>query len=372
MSTQKRKVRILSLDGGGIRGIVPATVLTYVEDELIRKTSNPNARIADYFDMIVGTSTGGILACFYLIPSAESNSPVSKYNAQKALELYTKHGHEIFDDSKRNSWFGIRQLFNATRYSATNIERIFKDVFGDLKLNELLQQCIIPAYDMYSGKAIFFNSRETKAKAVNRSFYVKDVVRSTSAAPTYFPPAKIKNLFTGEKMINLDGGVFANNPSVCAYTEARKTNFKEIGVNRPKAKDMLILSLGTGSMPIDLKNKQNSRKWGIINWAKAVPDIMMDGGLDTVNHQMKMIFNSLDEQNQRNYKRVDVPEKLRIPKDDKLFKLAYNADMADASPKNIKDLTDAGQKTIEEANKKRGNEYTLDEFIDLLILESRI
>ena len=83
-----KKVRILSLDGGGIRGIVPAIVIQYVEEKLIEITKNTNARIADYFDLIVGTSTGGILSCFYLTPNPESGNdlPSSKYTAAKALK----------------------------------------------------------------------------------------------------------------------------------------------------------------------------------------------------------------------------------------------------------------------------------------------
>lgn len=363
----KKKVRILSLDGGGIRGVIPAVVLQYVEKELVRKTQNYNARIADYFDMLIGTSTGGVLACYYLIPN-ESQSPSSRFDASTALEIYTTHGGKIFNEAKRKSWFGIRQLFDATRYSAKNLERIFQDVFGELKYHELLKPCILTAYDMATGKAVFFNSREPLDKLDKRKFYAKDVVRSTSAAPTYFSPAIIKNLATGDQMVNLDGGVFANNPSMCAYAEARKTNFDYLGINRPvTAEDMLILSIGTGSMPLDIKNHHKSKKWGIINWAKTVPEIMMDGGLDTVNYQMDKIFKSLDEEYQKNYKRINVPESMRFPDNPKQFKPPYNPDMSDASPKNIEALTQAGNRALEAANQPKPGEHTLDQIIDELI-----
>ena len=220
---------------------------------------------------------------------------------------------------------------------------------------------------MSKGEAVFFNSREPKEKQDKRQFYLRDVARSTSAAPTYFPPAIIENLVSGDKMVNLDGGVFANNPSMCAYAEARKTNFESLGINRPTAKDMLILSIGTGSMPLDIENNRKSKKWGIINWAKVVPEIMMDGGLDTVNYQMDKIFKSLDEENQNNFKRVNVPKALRFSNQKKNFKPPYNPDMSDASPKNISALTKAGQLALEEANQTRDGENTLDEFIDQLI-----
>ncbi len=364
------KLRILSLDGGGIRGIVPATVLQYVEEKIIEKTKNPNARLADYFDLLVGTSTGGILACYCLIPNEENEAISSKYKAEDALKIYTEKGNEIFNQAKRSSWFGIRQVFNATRYSAGNLEAIFYSTFGDLKYHELLKPCVLTSYNMLNGKAVFFNTRE-RLGTKNRAFYVRDVVRSTSAAPTYFSPAEITNMATNEKMINLDGGVFANNPSMCAYAEARKTNFERLGLNCPKAKDMLLLSIGTGSMPIDLKREKKSRRWGIINWAKAVPKIMMDGDLDTVNYQMGMIFKSLGNKHQKNYKRVDVPEFLRFPKEGEKFNPPYDADMSNASAKNISALQRAGEQAIEYANKTKNNEYTLDDFIDKLIAQGK-
>jgi uncharacterized protein len=365
--TTRKKARILSLDGGGIRGIIPATVMEYVESELIKRSKNKNARIADYFDMVVGTSTGGILGCYYLTPNT-AKVPLSRFVAREALEIYSKKGHEIFNDSKRSGWLGLRQLFNATRFSPDNLEKILKDTFGDLAFHDLLKPCIITSYNMEKGRALFFNSHETGQKKQERQYFVRDVVRSTSAAPTYFPPAKVKNLSTGEEMVNIDGGVFANNPVMCAYAEARKTHFSHLELINPGAKDMLILSLGTGSMPVDLKDPNNSGKWGVINWAKTAPEIMMDGGLDTVNHQIAQIFGSLKESKDRaNLKRVNVPADLRFPKDNRNFKPPYNSDMSDASEKNIRDLQKAGKAALADANTKKDGQLTLDEFIDELI-----
>ncbi len=196
--------------------------------------------------MIVGTSTGGILTCFYLTPNPGQNGPSAKYTAEQALEFYSKYGYSIFNKSKRRSWFGLRQLRNATQYRSDALEKIFEERFGDLKMHQLLQKSLVTSYCMGAsvngrntrGKsAVFFNSFDNPKE---RDFYVRDVVRSTSAAPTYFSPAKIKNLANGENMTNIDGGVFANNPSMCAYSEARSTKFKT--QSSPNASGMLLLS----------------------------------------------------------------------------------------------------------------------------------
>ena len=362
------KVRILSLDGGGIRGIIPASVLQYVESKLAEFSNNPNARIADYFDMIVGTSTGGILGCFYLIPNPkrfDAGNPRAKYTASEALKLYSEKGEAIFNQSKKNDWLGLRQLFNATQYKPETIESIFKDKFGDIIFDQLLGRLIITTYDMQSQKSFFFNSREVEKHKSDSKFMVRDVARSTSAAPTYFPPAIIRNFGNNSQMVNIDGGVFTNNPTMCAYAEARTTDFENVGINKPSAKDMLMLSIGTGSQLLDLKNYQRAGNWGALNWAKSISDIMMDGGLDTVNYQVSLLFDTLEGDNKKNYKRVDVPARLRGIEGN--AKPLYNSNMADASKENIKNLLIAGQETIKDANIQRDNEHSLDDYIKKLV-----
>lgn len=351
-----KKVRILSLDGGGIRGIIPATVLEYVEKQLIEKTNNPNARLADFFDIIVGTSTGGILACFYLTPNPNTGltEPSSKYIASEALELYSERGDLIFEESRNKSWFGLRQIFNATRYSAFNLEKIFKEEFGELKFKDLIKPCIVTTYDMEKQSSFFFNSREELKK--KRSFYLKDVARSTSAAPTYFAPAKIKNIMTGEKMTNLDGGVFANNPSMCAYAECRTTEFKNSKF--PNANNMLFLSIGTGGGQLHFPKLNKVGVWNVIKWAKSAPDIMMDGSIDTVHYQMQQLFETVKpNDNISNYKRIDVP----------LDKRKYDSDMSNASTSNIHKLKIAGKAALTDALIDGVDSLGLDTFIDLLI-----
>jgi len=364
MSTEK-KIRILSLDGGGIRGIIPATVMVHIEQRLKEFSNNPEAKIADYFDIIVGTSTGGILGCYYLVPDP-SNRLKSMFTAQQALNLYVEKGYEIFNKSKKNGLFGMRQLFNATKYNPNNIERIFKEQLGDLKLNELIKPCIVTTYDMVKGSSFFFNSKDNPTK---RDFYLRDVLRSTSAAPTYFPPAVIKNLAIKNEeeaiMVNIDGGVFANNPALCAYAEVRSKKSNEFGFDI-KSDKMMMLSIGTGAIPTAYEPAKNPGEWGVIKWAKSAPEIMMDGALDTVNYQIKKIFGVEDNKNYSdNFIRVDFPVKLRENPNN----LPYAPDMSDASPENIKKLQQAGITTVEKANEDKNNSdfKPLDNFIMKLV-----
>lgn len=358
---EKKKVRILSLDGGGIRGIIPATIVAYIEEE-IRKRKGDEKRIADYIDMIVGTSTGGLLTCFYLKPNPKEGEgqPITEFPATKALEIYTEEGYDIFNNSKYFSWFGLRQLWNATQYNPAYLEKTlqnhFKDREGnDMMLHKMVKPCTVTTYNMNTESSFFLRSTDLKRKDGPRDYKVWEALRSTSAAPTYFPPARIRNYATVEtkKKIwyNLDGGVFANNPTICAYAEARNMDFPNRGVKAPTASEMLILSIGTGGGNFDLEPIQKSGSWGVIRWAKSIPNIMMDGSIDTTDYQMRQIFDTLNEEHKDSYLRVDVPH------DDR----NYAADMADASPENIAKLKVAGQKTVLHYKKD------LDQFIDRIL-----
>jgi len=267
-----KKVRILSIDGGGIRSIIPATILEYVEDYLEQKV--PGTTLADHFDFIAGTSTGGILTSIYLTPQKKDPTK-AKFKAAEALDFYIYEGYKIFNASKLSGLQRLWGLRRGTTYSAANLEQLFLEKFGDLKISALLKPCLMTTYNMNTTSAFFFTRYEDKNK---REFYVRDVLRSTAAAPTYFPPAVIKNLAPNAsmndevlEMINLDGGVFANNPTMCAYAEARNTNFVDRNNKEPAASDMYILSLGTGGGGFDLKKKESSNRWNLLKWAKAVP-----------------------------------------------------------------------------------------------------
>ena len=350
-----RKIRILSLDGGGIRGIIPAVVVKYIEEELQKKTNNPLTRISDYFDLIAGTSTGGILSCFYLTPnlSLKSNLPSCKYKAEEALNFYLNDGIKIFNKSKRTNWFGLRYLFNATEYSPKKLESIFKKEFEYNRFNSLLKPCLITSYNLKQKKAEFFFSRDRF-----KDYFVRDVVRSTSAAPTYFPPAKIKELSSKREMVNIDGGVFANNPTMCAYAQSRIFEFEQSNSN-PTAADMLILSIGTGAKQYELDKIKTVNRWNVLNWAKVIPEIMMDGAVDTVHYQIDKMFSAFG--NRLNYKRIDVPLK---------YRKTYDSNMANASKKNTEALYKAGNYALFDAKQEKPNQLSLDNFIDLLIVNS--
>jgi patatin-like phospholipase/acyl hydrolase len=341
-----KKVRILSIDGGGIRGILPGTLLTYMEQKIKEKTNDATATIGQYFDFIAGTSTGGILACCYLIPN-ENNT--YKFSAAEALDLYMDRGDEIFDVTLRQrikSLGGIKD----EKYDATELVDALNDYFDGVKLSDLLKPCLVTSYDIRSRNAKFFTSHD--ATELKFDFFVKDVARATSAAPTYFEPARIKSL-AGTPYPLIDGGVFANNPTLCAYAEARTVDFRATlnDPEKPKlptAKDMVIVSLGTGGTEKSYPYTE-FKDAGMIKWIKPLIDIMMSGNAETVDFQVRQIFNTLSGTNKADYHRIE-PEIITA-----------SSQMDEADVKNLKALHADGISCVEKCKKE------LDEIVDKLI-----
>src|SRR5690606_15673309 len=201
--------KILSIDGGGIRGIIPGMLLAALERRLKRQSGDPDAAIVDYFDFFAGTSTGGILICLLLCPD-EQNPSRPNFTAQEALDLYVMHGGEIFKAGffrRMIAKFGLL----SERYPSANLEQVLSTYFADTRLSQLLKPCIITAYNIELRKTHFFRQQAAIARGETRDFYLRDVCRATSAAPTYFSVAEVYSMSRTRYPL-LDGGVFAPNP----------------------------------------------------------------------------------------------------------------------------------------------------------------
>lgn len=324
-------INILSIDGGGIKGIISAIVLEKLEELLKQFSGNQNARLVDYFDLIAGTSTGSILAAIYLCPD-KSGKP--KFSASDATKLYREKGKYIFT---KRPFYPINTLFGllGPKYSHDELEDTLTEYFENITIGQLLKPCLITAYDTEKRKAIFFNTVSSKNNE-EREYLLKDAVLASTSAPTYFPPAFIKSKAL-EKNCLVDGGVFANNPALCALIE---------GMKLPKfyhMNEVLLLSVANVSTKIFYEYCK-VKKWGLIRWAIPILDILMDANEETVDYQLSKLFDAMNLSNQ--YIRIEKKEnvnKFKMPK------------MDDASPESIKKLISIGYEVIdtERANLER-------------------
>lgn len=268
-------VSVLSIDGGGVRGIIPALVLAELEKRL-----PVGSRIAECFDVIAGTSAGGILA---LALSLKGEEGCPKHTAESIAIFYQEMSEKIFS---RTCWYVLKHLDNllGPRYSSKIFEKILRQYFGDAKLKDAFTDVIIPAYDIQNDHPYFFKSRKGK-KWDSHDFYIRDIARATSAAPTYFSPAYIQNI-QRENYTFIDGGMVVNNPTLSGYIHAKNL----YGANQ----NYTVLSLGTGDTFKGLPYAQ-IKNGGALGWARRLVPIILEGTTAVTDYQMQRLFFHLHE-----------------------------------------------------------------------------
>ena len=234
--------RILTIDGGGIKGVFPAAFLATVEDAIERN-------VADYFDLIVGTSTGGIIALGLGLG----------LSAKELLAFYEEHGPTIFKGNRGLRW--LRWL-GTSKYSSTPLEKALRSCFGDKRLGDSKKRIVIPSLNLENGEVYVYKTahhprleRDYKEKAV-------EVALKTAAAPTYFPTRRSS---AGTPLI--DGGTWANNPVGMSVVEA-------ITLFDWPRDSLKILSLGCTTEPLSVKFGRNV-SLGRLYWATKFVDVFM-------------------------------------------------------------------------------------------------
>lgn len=354
MTKQKnhRRIAILSIDGGGIRGIIPAQVLLALEKKLRERVRGSN--LIDFFDFFAGTSTGGLITAALLCPENDTKQP--KYQVSDVCDLYENQGPAIF---KKDAFsiVDISALHNE-KYSREGLEKVLNDRFKHTELKDLVKPCLITGYDIYRRQAILFRQHKALERQAH-NFMVKDVCIATSAAPTYFEPALIENL-EGAQFQVVDGGVVLNNPALSAYSEIRKAAIKSDAKAAAKsgkkqepldeglrAEDMFILSLGTGSIKKQYLHEQ-IKDWGAVQWAKPIIDILMSGSSEVTDYFTGKMFQTTSFSD--SYVRLDTSD---------FFGASDEMDLAEAN--NISKLAQAGRHLAFQ------NDARLDKIADYLV-----
>ncbi|PHV61935.1 CBASS cGAMP-activated phospholipase [Cyanobacterium aponinum] len=246
--------KILAIDGGGIRGLYPGHILQRIHEEF-------KINFSEYFDLIIGTSTGSIIA----------GSLAIDYPIEKVVLLYEVEGEKIF--SKNN--FNLGGIYQS-KYSKKHLERVLNKVFGNKTLSDVKKntRLVIPATDIANGQVFVFKSPYLKEFVRDRNTKIADAILSSCSAPTFFDPNKIENYLLA------DGGLWANNPTLVGLTEA-------IGKLKLDQDDIKILSIGTGlgKQYYSIDHALN-KKWGFINgWerTKLIESILNLQSISTEN-----------------------------------------------------------------------------------------
>lgn len=319
-----RKVRILSIDGGGIRGIIPATVLAEIE----RRARKP---VAELFDLIAGTSTGGILALGLTLRAAGGDGP--RHAATDLRDLYLQRGARIFPPL-RPSWLRTGLGVFDERYREGPLVEVLREYMGEARLKDALTPVLVPAYEIELRQPFFFRSVRAAEQPEMYDYPVWEAARATSAAPTYFEAARIAAPGdSSDPFALVDGGVFANNPSMCAFADVRLGRHvdstkpaSEARTDPIEAEGMLMVSLGTGELN-DRIPWTEARDFGLFGWGRQLLGTVMDGVSDTADFQCRQL---LGEDHHR-------------------FQIALEAGtegLDDATSENLETLAEAGKRLV--------------------------
>ncbi|CAA6659295.1 unnamed protein product [Spirodela intermedia] len=286
----KKMVTILSIDGGGIRGIIPATILDFFEKEL-QALDGDDARLVDYFDVIAGTSTGGLVAAMLTAPN-EKGRPL--YAASDITPFYLEHCPKIFPQVSAGPFTGIvktvKQL-SGPKYDGKYLHKIIQEKLGTTKVHETLTSVVIPTFDIKYLQPIIFSSFEH------------------ISCPTYLPAHQFTA--NGKEYNLIDGGVAANNPALLAMREITKELSREDSAFPVRPLDYrkyLVISLGTGTQKQEEKyTAEKAKSWGALGWiingdSNPLIDVFSQAIVDMVDIHISVVFQALKSED--NYLRI--------------------------------------------------------------------
>ncbi|XP_011030324.1 PREDICTED: patatin-like protein 2 isoform X1 [Populus euphratica] len=337
------QITVLSIDGGGIRGIIPGTILAFLESEL-QKLDGADARLADYFDVISGTSTGGLVTAMLATPN-EQNRPL--FAAKDINDFYLENCPKIFpqDGSPLASAGKLIRSLRGPKYDGKFLHSIVKEKLGDKRLHQTMTNIVIPTFDIKRLQPTIFSSYQVKNNPSTDAL-LSDICIGTSAAPTYLPAHYFETKDPSGKVreFNLiDGGVAANNPTLVAMSEVSKEITRKNPDFFPTAPmdygRFLVLSLGTGTAKSEEKyDADEAAKWGILGWLTSdnstpLVDVFTEASGDMVDLHISTVFQALHSE--ENYLRIQ---------DDTLTGTLSSVDVA--TKENLENLVKVGEKLL--------------------------
>ncbi|KAJ9542916.1 hypothetical protein OSB04_029422 [Centaurea solstitialis] len=338
LSSNGKLITMLSIDGGGIRGIIPGVILKCLELQL-QELDGEEARLADYFDVIAGTSTGGLVTTMLTTPD-QNNRPL--FAAKDIVPFYLNHCPKIFKQI-RGPFARMMKVLKALvqpKYNGKYLKRLVMSILGSTTINNTLTNVVIPTFDIRTMQPVIFSSFQA-SNDPSMDVQLSDVCLGTSAAPTYLPAHYFRN---GDREFNLiDGGMVANNPSMVAIEEVIREIVKTDPNFATKSLDygrFLMLSLGTGTEKQQPRyDAKMAAKWGVLGWlvtngSTTLIEAFMQSSTDLVSFHENVVFEALNSVD--NYLRIQ---------DDTLVGDVASTDIA--TTKNLNDLVSIGKRLLD-------------------------
>ncbi|XP_057431994.1 patatin-like protein 6 [Lotus japonicus] len=317
------KVRILCIDGAGSTdGILAAKSLAHLESCLRRKSGDPNASIAGYFDAVAGSGVGGVLAALLFTRGSDG---LPMFTADEAVKYLTDNRSKI---SRKPAGFLRRRVFR----QVSKAEKLFQKTFGECTLRDTLKPVLIPCYDLVT-RAPFVFSRADALEMDGYDFKMRDVCAATSADPASVGPTEMRSLDGRTKILAVDGGVAMNNPTAAAVTHVLNNKHEFPFCNG--VSDLLVLSLGNGESDFNAVNSPS----GFVK-------IAGEGASDMIDQAVSMAFG---ECGMNNYVRIQ-SNRVMAKAESKAASdlLAVSEEML--GQKNVESILFKGRKVAENTN----------------------
>ncbi|XP_047156483.1 patatin-like protein 2 [Vigna umbellata] len=350
-SDDRHLVTLLSIDGGGIRGIIPGIILGFLESEL-QRLDGDNVRIADYFDVIAGTSTGGLrldgdnvrIADYFDVIAGTSTGGL----VTAMLTAPNEYNRPLCCSVIASVVKFITSLCGPS-YDGKDLHKIIRDNLKETRLDQTLTNVVIPTFDIKRLQPTIFSSFQLKKRPYLNGL-LSDICIATSAAPTYLPAhyfeTKTQHGHVMGKFDLIDGGVAANNPTLVAMAEVTNQISHEGQGDSLKVEAMqydrfLVISLGTGSQKQEPKySAKEAAEWGVLSWVSTTNgstpliDAFTQASADMVDFHISSVFRALNSEH--NYLRIQ---------DDTLTGESSSVDLA--TEDNLKELVSVGESLLD-------------------------
>ncbi|KAK8580969.1 hypothetical protein V6N13_144026 [Hibiscus sabdariffa] len=323
-------ITLLSIDGGGIRGLIPGVILAFLESQL-QKLDGEQARLVDYFDVISGTSTGGLVTAMLTTPNPdEGNRPL--FSAKDIKDFYLQHCPKIFPQDSCSCFVPATNMVKSLmgpKYDGKYLHGILREKLGETRLHQTLTSVVIPTFDIKKLQPRIFSSYELQLTFPLIIFKLK------------IPLVKRKS-----SILLMEELLLTINPTLVAINEVSKEilrgNPDFFPIKPTDYARFLVVSLGTGSPKCEEKyNASLAAKWGVLGWLTSehstpLVDIFMDASSDMVDFHLATVFQAL--QSEKSYLRIQ---------DDTLSEQMSSVDIA--TKENLENLVKVGEELLKKS-----------------------
>lgn len=338
------KVRILSIDGGGARGIIPIVILEYIENKIQEIVGNERVKLSNFLDFVGGTAAGAVITGMITTPDYTNQSKPA-YTASEMIDLFFDY---VQSSVSKKNWKTLWGLYGP-KYNQQQLSNKHIDIFDHWKMKDLLLPIVITGYDILNRHPVIFTNKDEFKKY--EDLYIKDIIQGSVTPPSWFNPASFRDGIS--KNVIVTANVIANNPSMISFIEAGKTpSIIEKFGNHITPKNTFLISLGTGQSKFHGYTIDDVKRWNKSRWFNLLTSMNIQSSTILSEYETSSLFNAYKVP--ENYIRIDPAVQLG------------SSNPMNTSKDNIKHLLQDAKNYIER------NIKLLDEVADKLVKENII